>query len=247
MAASAPTLRVVHDPPQAGAVNMATDEALLGRVGRGDSPPTLRLYQWTPPTISLGYFQKYTDYELLPPPAGELAVVRRQTGGGAILHDRELTYSLALPLGHFLLDGGPNELYAQAHDVVIACLARMGIEAWRGCETDASTAARGPFFCFARRHCYDVLIGDDKVAGSAQRRTRDALLQHGSIVCQRQFEQQPAATTEFEPGQIAELFKTNFASVTDCQLVDGAWTAAEREVARDLVAKHNSREWLERL
>ena len=79
--------RILQDSPLDGPTNMARDEALLDRVGDGSSPPTLRLYQWDPPTISLGYFQKYADYEALDPPAGELAVVRRPTGGGAILQD----------------------------------------------------------------------------------------------------------------------------------------------------------------
>ncbi len=124
---STDTIRVINDPALAGPVNMARDEALLAQVGDGISPPTLRLYQWDPPTISLGYFQRYADYESLPSPAGELAVVRRQTGGGAILHDLELTYSLALPLAHPLLAKGPSKLYEVAHDAIIACLAELGI------------------------------------------------------------------------------------------------------------------------
>ena len=99
---------------------MARDEALMLRVGRSESPPTLRLYQWDPPTISLGYFQRYADYESLPPPGGLLPVVRRLTGGGAILHDLELTYSLALPINHPLVCDGPNRLYELTHDAVIA-------------------------------------------------------------------------------------------------------------------------------
>ena len=88
---------------------MARDEALLTLVGTSQSPPTVRLYQWNPPTISLGYFQHYGDYVSLPPPAGTLPVVRRLTGGGAILHDLELTYSLTLPTGHQLLAHGPGD------------------------------------------------------------------------------------------------------------------------------------------
>ncbi len=84
-------IRVIQDGTLDGPTNMARDEALMTRVGRSESPPTLRLYQWDPPTISLGYFQSYADYESLPAPAGTLSVVRRLTGGGAILHDLELT------------------------------------------------------------------------------------------------------------------------------------------------------------
>jgi lipoate-protein ligase A len=172
-------MRLVHDDAQDGTTNMARDEAMLIEVGNKSAPPTLRFYQWSPPTISLGYFQKYADYEALPAPAGELPVVRRLTGGGAILHDLELTYSIALPLGHELLSGGANHLYELAHDAVIASLEELGLTAARCGQSDDSGAARGPFFCFERRHCYDVLLGGDKIAGSA---AHHAVLQHGSIV-----------------------------------------------------------------
>ena len=115
-------LRIIHDGAHDGPTNMARDEALLALVGEGKSPPTLRTYLWSPPTISLGYFQKYADYERLDPPAGELPVVRRQTGGGAILHDRELTYSITLPASHPLLADGPNTLSEVAHDALRECL-----------------------------------------------------------------------------------------------------------------------------
>jgi lipoate-protein ligase A len=166
-------------------------------VGTGQSPPTLRLYQWDPPTISLGYFQPYAQYKELPPPAGRLPVVRRPTGGGAILHDLELTYSLTLPTDHPLIHRNPNRLYELAHDAIINCLSSLGLNAARCGLTDDSGAARGPFFCFQRRHCYDLLLDGDKIAGSAQRRTRHAILQHGSIVLANRFSQHPTA---FAPG-----------------------------------------------
>lgn len=225
---------------------MAADEALLERVGAGASPPTLRLYQWDPPTISLGYFQKYADYEALPPPAGELDVVRRLTGGGAILHDRELTYSITLPLQHELLSEGPNRLYELAHDAVSASLQRLGIDAWRGCQSDGSSAARGPFFCFARRHCLDVLIGADKVAGSAQRRTRHAVLQHGSIVLDPRYGQQPAAGVPgADADRLAALFAEEFAERSGCTLQSAAWTDEETAATADLIPKYRGA-WVRR-
>ena len=225
---------------------MAADEVLLRRVGADESPPTLRFYQWDPPTISLGCFQKYAEYEALPPPAGDLPVVRRLTGGGAILHDRELTYSLTLPLGHPLLAGGPNRLYELAQDVIIACLAETGLEAWRGCEGDDSGAAKGPFFCFARRHPYDVLIGQDKVAGSAQRRTRAAVLQHGSIILERRYEQQTAAGAGTDVEKTAEHFASAFTVRTDCHLRNDRWTSAEREEIDALEDKYTGKQWTQR-
>ncbi|MCP4250513.1 MAG: lipoate--protein ligase family protein [bacterium] len=243
------TLRLLRDPPQPGPINMAADEALLNRVGRGDSPPTLRLYQWSPPTISLGYFQAYADYEALEPPAGELEVVRRLTGGGAILHDRELTYSLTLPLDHLLLAEGPNRLYELIHDAIIACLNEAGMRVSRGGPSDDSGPGRGPFFCFARRHHLDVLAGDEKLAGSAQRRTRQAVLQHGSIVIERRFHQQPAATTadvEPDPNQFADRFLGCLAAGAGIQTEPGQWIPDERQETERLVAKYAGTEWTRR-
>ncbi|MCC7290585.1 MAG: hypothetical protein IT449_00825 [Phycisphaerales bacterium] len=210
MDASALHLRFLDDGALPGAENMARDEALLTRVGAGQSPPTLRLYQWREPTISLGYFQHFADVARLDPPLRELAVVRRLTGGGAILHDLELTYSLALPLGHALLSAGPNALYARAHDAVIRCFAALDVPAWRGCASDDSGAAKGPFFCFARRHCFDVLVGGDKLAGSAQRRTTRAILQHGSLIVAGRFAQQPAARLPLSSAHAIETLRASF-------------------------------------
>ena len=188
------TIRLLQDPPLDGPANMARDEALLAGVEAGESPPTLRLYEWTPPTVSLGYFQPYADYEALEPPAGDLAVVRRTTGGGAILHDLELTYSLALPTTHALLSQGSNHMYELAHDAIIASLNALGIPSARDGESDTSGTARGPFFCFDRRHCFDVLVDGQKIAGSAQRRRRLGVLQHGSIILGNRYTQQTTAS-----------------------------------------------------
>lgn len=243
-------IRVLQDSALAGPVNMARDEALLTLVGERASPPTLRLYQWNPPTISLGYFQHYADYEALPPPAGELAVVRRQTGGGAILHDLELTYSLTLPLEHPLLADGPNGLYELAHDAIIACLADLGIESGRCGVTDDSGAAKGPFFCFARRHCYDVLIGQDKLAGSAQRRTKSAVLQHGSIILGNRYAQQPTARSGAAFDESVEALRRalpmRLVEHTGLSFDRGEWRPGELEATEPLVAKYAGDDWTRR-
>jgi len=243
-------LRILNDPPLDGPTNMARDEALLEAVGRGAAPPTLRLYEWAAPTVSLGYFQKIDDFDALPPPAGRLYVVRRPTGGGAILHDRELTYALALPAAHPLLAGGPNALYALVHDAVIACLNACGAGAWRGCESDGSSAARGPFFCFARRHCFDVLVDRDKIAGSAQRRTRTALLQHGSIITGSRFDQQPTAVVPWNVKEITRRLRTDLViALSDATGLDaqaGGWTVEELSRAEELLIKYAGSVWTRR-
>jgi lipoate-protein ligase A len=188
------TLRWIVDAPADGPANMARDEAILQAVSNGQAPPTLRFYRWSPPTISLGYFQRYSDYTALAPPAGQLPVVRRLTGGGAILHDLELTYSLTLPLDHPLNHGcGPGGLYDVVHIAFAGLLAESGIQVARGATDPAGASHRGPFFCFERHGRHDLLLDGRKLMGSAQRRTRSAVLQHGSLILDSRFEQQRCA------------------------------------------------------
>ena len=248
---SASCIRVLQDPPLDGPTNMARDETLMTRAGSGESQATLRLYQWDPPTISLGYFQRYAEFEALPDPAGSLDVVRRLTGGGAILHDLELTYSLALPLGHDLLADGPNHLYEIAHDAVIGSLAGLQIDSSRcGCSDD-SGPTKGPFFCFARRHAFDVLTDREKIAGSAQRRTRTAVLQHGSIVLGNRFGQQPTApvTAPFEEAteHVRTELVAQFATLTGHAFEKGELTSAERAAEQQLIPKYAGPEWTRRM
>jgi len=230
---------------------MARDEALMAAVGARESPPTLRLYEWDPPTISLGYFQKYAEYESLAPPARDLAVVRRPTGGGAILHDLELTYSIALPVDHELLSRGATRLYELAHDAVVAALRPLRVAADRCGVTDDSGPTRGPFFCFERRHCLDVLLDQEKLAGSAQRRTRHSVLQHGSIVLGNRFAQQrtAAVAAPFQEAiaHLRSAFPVEFSRVTGLTAEPGSWTSSELAAAESLVAKYAGEEWTRRL
>lgn len=226
---------------------MARDEALATRVGDGESHSSLRLYRWDVPTLSLGYFQHFADVATLPAPLAALPVVRRLTGGGAILHDLELTYSISLPLDHELVAGAPNRLYELAHEAVIAVLRDVGISAAPAGVSDDSGAARGPFFCFARRHKYDVLIGAEKLAGSAQRRTRTAVLQHGSIILGSRYTEQPTArlAKDFEEliQSVTEAFPAKFTAATNYHVSPGAWTVDELRAADDLKSKYAGPEW----
>jgi lipoate-protein ligase A len=245
------SIRLLSDAPLDGPSNMARDEALLIEVGRRASPPTLRLYEWDPPTVSLGYFQPIAAFERLPAPAGSLAVVRRLTGGGAILHDRELTYAWVLPDDHALLAGGPNRLYELAHQAIAAALRDLGPTATTAGVSDDSGPRRGPFFCFGRRHRFDLVVGEAKIAGSAQRRTRHAVLQHGSIVLDNRFPQQPSARVDGPTDDAAQRLRAGlrraFAEVTRCDITAGTWTAPEGAVAADLIGKYAGVEWTGRV
>lgn len=240
------TLRWINDEATDGVTNMARDEALLQRIGRGESPPTLRFYRWTPATISLGYFQAVSEFEALAPPAGDLALVRRQTGGGAILHDLELTYSLTLPNGHpFLGDGTPNALYDHVHGIITDWLAGLGVKVRGGAPGRASCSHGGPFFCFERHSCLDLLVNGRKLMGSAQRRTAHAVLQHGSLILDSRFDQQQCATlAEVADIVIDEHLATLAARILPgCNPAPSALTPEEFALAEILRTKYADPTW----
>jgi lipoate-protein ligase A len=240
-------LRWIIDPPADGPTNMARDEAILQFVGRGESPPTLRFYRWSPPTISLGYFQRYDEYGALPPPAGELAVVRRQTGGGAILHDLELTYSVVLPLDHpWIAPAGSTALYGRVHSAFATVLAGYGLPITRpGPEAPAGCSHGGPFFCFENHSRFDLLAGGRKLLGSAQRRTSTALLQHGSLILSRRFEQQAcAAVAEYADIDILSCLPRLAEAIAGAPIcATGKLGGAELRLADELRAKYAGDEW----
>jgi lipoate-protein ligase A len=241
-------LRLIIDTARGGAENMAQDEAILEGVNRGESPGTLRFYRWVEPTISLGYFQPYDEVFAQDEAVRRLPVVRRQTGGGAILHDDELTYSLVLPAG----DGAAAKIetmYQIVHDAFIAAMGDYGISAeYRGGRRDGHSQ-RGPFFCFARHHRLDVVVGGDKILGSAQRRIRGAVLQHGSLILDRHFDQQPCGTIAASATQPFDerAFMARAGELIGNQLelspVHGALAGGEIESLPRLCSKYASADW----
>lgn len=174
-------MRLIVDPPARGTWNMAIDEAILrGAVDLG--MPTLRFYAWSEPTLSLGYFQKYNDRKQHEASA-DCVCVRRASGGGAIMHDRELTYSFVAPVR----DSRSEETtrwFDRFHETLIKVLAKWQINAHLSGKPHASSQQE-PFLCFQRRHEVDVIVDDNKICGSAQRRHQVAVLQHGSVILQQ--------------------------------------------------------------
>jgi lipoate-protein ligase A len=183
---SAIIVRSGRMPP---AANMEADESIL----RSAPPsPVLRLYGWSPPGLSLGRFQSDAEAAtaIAAFPKG-VAAVRRPTGGGAIYHDDEVTYALVMSLADPVIEGaGLGESYRRLDAPVISALAAEGVAArHRGAVRSPKSRRAEPFFCFDRESPLDLvaeLPARDrslrKIAGSAQRRTRTHLLQHGSVL-----------------------------------------------------------------
>lgn len=180
--------RLILDPGASGAVNMATDAALLKSASNGAaSMPTLRLYSWNSPTISVGYRQNNTDFEKF-----SLPVVKRLTGGRAVLHDSELTYSVTVPRTDPLYSVGISGAYAKISRCIVSALKDVGIDGAgfvapdRAARADRAAGAKGTgpesAACFLSSSRHEVVVEGKKMVGSAQRRFAGALLQHGSIL-----------------------------------------------------------------
>ncbi len=171
---------ILEAEPQSGSWNMAVDEALLeSALEFGEC--ILRFYMWERATVSLGYFQSADEISAIPEFAS-LPVVRRLSGGGAILHHHELTYSCALPPRHPLAQS-PSQLYEQIHEKLIEVLRGHGIAGeMRG---HALPNQNATFLCFGRGDPRDIICQGQKIVGSAQRRRRGGVLQHGSILWAR--------------------------------------------------------------
>ena len=178
---------VVIDPARSGKSNMAIDEALLQNA-TPQWPIVLRVYRWERPTLSIGHFQRIEDRQY-DPRLCDLPWVKRKTGGGAIVHDSELTYSILVPRRETQPVKGHNEaLYRAIHLAFVDNLKTLGWDANLSetctCKT-TSDKETDAFLCFSRRTPVDLLVGGYKILGSAQRRTATGLIQHGSFLFRR--------------------------------------------------------------
>jgi lipoate-protein ligase A len=169
--------RLLRHGAAAGPWNMGVDEALLASVAAGGDP-TLRFYTWDGPWLSLGYAQRSGPERLAACEGAGVGVVRRPTGGRAVLHGGDLTYALAAPAA--LLPAGLGASYRLVAGALLAALRSLGVAAERS-GPGAPDPERGAFDCFERAAPEEVCVVGRKLSGSAQRRTRSAVLQHGSI------------------------------------------------------------------
>ncbi len=244
-------------------MNMALDEAIMLTHEAGGAPPTLRVYGWRLPTLSLGYAQN-TAKEIHLDACRQygVEVVRRPTGGRAVLHDDEVTYSVVMPLA--LSDGAGTltEHYRLIGLALSAALSRLGLSV-RLARPQRSVSARQTASpaCFAALSRYELSVAGKKLVGSAQKRGQRALLQHGSIPLtldrQRLFQClrvppaqqdmlvqeaytsmiaiQEAAVTGVSPADLHEALCDGFATTFGVRLVAGDILPTEQELAQQLL------------
>jgi lipoate-protein ligase A len=171
--------RAIFDVPREGSLNMAIDEAILEETAAGGRLLTLRLYAWDPPTLSLGYAQPAADCNLEALDRLGWGLVRRPTGGRAILHTDELTYSVIAAEDNPLVRGGVLESYRRLSLGLLAGLRILGVEA--AADTGRiSRTGRNPV-CFEVPSHYEISAGGKKLVGSAQARRLGCVLQHGAL------------------------------------------------------------------
>ncbi len=232
--------RLLVHPPGDGAWNMAVDEHLLGWTS-DTGRCCWRFYQWAKPTLSLGYFQQYIDRGTHVASRG-CPAVRRASGGGAILHDQELTYSLTVPVSHPL--GRRRQwTYEAIHQTLIEVLAEWGVQANIFGTSRPDEQKPSDFLCFNRRSPGDVVVADAKIAGSAQRRVSGAVLQHGSVLLHRSSAApelpglSEATGAEIEPAQLMPAWLLRLAAALKFRWLDDRLSGEEEGRIASIVAE----------
>lgn len=254
--------RLIFDSEFPGSVNMARDEAISRAISAGDSPATLRFYGWAPPAISIGQAQRLDSLDLTACARDGVGIVRRSTGGLAILHTDELTYSVGLPKDHPIAEGDLMTSYRRIADAILLALTRLGVQAPTASRVAREDKARTGV-CFEAPSDYEV-VGQSpdgvirKLVGSAQWRRVDGVLQHGSLpLCgdiariTRYLLDTPtpeavhahAQTLETATGrsiawrEAAETWAGAFADQLGLDLHEGALTPAERDASNRLLSE----------
>lgn len=227
--------RIIIDGLAHGSWNMAVDESLLihSELAR---TCTLRIYRWEPATLSLGYFQPYEERKSHVHSRG-CDLVRRVTGGGAIMHHHELTYSLVVPSNQRW--SVKNEaLYTVVHSAIQNALSNFNVNTSICAESADESKKR--FLCFQRRTKGDLLLGEHKIGGSAQRRMRSALLQHGSLLLSKSefapelpgiFE---LANSSFDLSEFLSAWVEHLSKTLNVEFVAGEYTAEEIESSKQV-------------
>ena len=189
------TWRLLITRPAHGAWNMALDESILEHIGRGESMPTLRLYAWEPACLSLGHAQPFADVDVKRLNERGWEVVRRLTGGRAILHTDEITYSVIAPMDETRLAGSVLESYNRLAQALLFAVQDLGLSVEMKelvGNTSAISYSQGKHpgegsmtnlnpVCFEVPSSYEITVDGKKLIGSAQARKKEGVLQHGSL------------------------------------------------------------------
>jgi len=176
---------LLESHPRPGALNMAIDEVLLLGVASGQTPPTLRLYQWFPPALTLGRGQRVADADVETVQEEDITLLRRMTGGTAVLNDHVISYAVAVADDEIRFAGTIAESYRGISLALAAGLNLLGLVQVEAKAVDPelvvhNRANRSPM-CFEIPSYYEITVDGRKLVGSSQMRSRGGILQHGTL------------------------------------------------------------------
>jgi lipoate-protein ligase A len=254
-------IRIIMQKENNAFYNMALDEAICEAVRKDLSPPTLRIYKWERPTLSLGFFQKLSDINLDYCKEKGYPVVRRLTGGRAILHDDELTYSFCAKKGSLKFNGELHNDYTVISTALVRGMKLCGVDAEISFLRKRSADQKSPA-CFKVVSYGEVTVDNKKVIGSAQKRYKDGFLQHGSLLFSFDEEElrnilKGSEEHDFSGiGSIGEFrdeegynslvrsLKKAFEDVLESKLITDEPTGYELDLAREFESgKYSTEEW----
>jgi lipoate-protein ligase A len=237
--------------PDNAYVNMAIDEAIFKAYINGISPPTIRFYRWNPGAVSLGYFQNpFTDINLKYCRENNIDVVRRITGGYAVFHDKELTYSLISSVNNNIFQGSVFNSYQIISMCIIEALKKLDINAEL-----VKKGGKGPLLsgnCFSNPSKYEILLNGKKIVGSAQKRFKNNFLQHGSIIMDMDYKvlssifnykiERVSLNIDYE--SLSNALKESFQEILGFKLKDGELSSEEEKLKEILLKeKYTRKEW----
>jgi lipoyl(octanoyl) transferase len=265
--------RLLIDAPAGGAWNMAEDESILEHAAQGLAPPTLRLFAWEPACLSLGYAQPHSDVDLRRLGERGWDLVRRPTGGRAILHADELTYSVIAAQSEEHVAGSLLESYNRLAEALLHAVRQLGVDARMTGDAEADRNSVNPV-CFEAPSAYEIIVEGKKLIGSAQARRKQGVLQHGSLplhgdlrritealaypdeaarsdaawrLLMRATTMEAALNRIVSWNEAAQAFVGAFETVLGLRLESGSLSDQESSRARALVAqKYGQPEWTER-
>jgi lipoyl(octanoyl) transferase len=257
--------RLIDTGPCCGRENMAIDEALFRCFDPAASRPVLRLYGWQPPALSLGRFQKAgDDLDLTRCRADKLTIVRRITGGGAIWHADELTYSLVCSPAQIPPAASVKDSFRVLTSFLLGFYRTLGLQADYAIDLAPAGSRLGQRtpLCFAGKESYDIMLQGRKIGGNAQRRSREIIFQHGSIPLQNRVEQglnylkikpqglEQATTCLADEGitvgydRLKQTLQQQFAGQLGATLQSGGLTEQERDLSEKLMKeKYRTDHW----
>lgn len=259
--------RFIDSGPCSAAYNMALDEAIATAVRKDKSPPTLRLYGWNIPSVSIGCFQKISDIDIEYCTEKHVPIVRRPTGGRAILHNHELTYSFSIKTIQGLFSKGLIDSYKKISIALGSALLKIGLspelKLLRESRNPSATRHSRSPLCFQSTSFGEITINNKKVVGSAQKRWTDSLLQQGSIPhiidkdeIVKVFRLKSAngireaisglkeILPELNPDELKNAIRISFEETFDVRLISSSPSHEEVSLAQELEAqKYLSYQW----